>query len=350
MNMDMDSEAVRISNVDLIIKGAKMISQGTVQEQSKSGYFLIRSKLNGFVLDVAGNNPEPKTNLVVYPAKGTYGEPNQQWQITKDGLIKSKLNGLVLDIPASKRDPFTPLIMYPVNGANGTPNQQWTITEDGLIKSKLNDFVLDILGSIPEPLTPIVMYPVNGTHGTPNQQWELVPVPEETSPASVSFLTQGPKGSFINATNFDIRPKKETPKSRIKTVRIHAAWAIDKIQVQYENLATNPPETYESIAYGGSGGQLGEFSLEAGDYLTGILGTWGKQAPSYPQQDIVSLQFQTHKQVKSQVFGGGNSQKEVEPFSFEAPQGYEIIGFFGAYSGNLDVLVRLGVYLKAIAL
>jgi len=314
---------------------------------TSNDYFLIKSKLNGLVLDVAGKNPEPLTNLVVYPANGTYGEPNQQWTITEDGLIKSRLNGFVVDIPASKQDPFTAVIMYPVNGTNGTPNQQWTITEDGLIKSKLNDFVLDILGSSTEPLTPIVTHPANGSHGTPNQQWELVPIP--AAALDGSFIAQGPKGSSIVATDFDIQPKTEVPKSRIKTVRLHCGWGVDKIQVQYENLATNPPQTYESIAAGGPGGGYDEFSLVAGDYLTGVFGTWGKQAPDYPKEDIISLQFKTHKGATSKIYGGVNHQKEVEPFSFEAPEGYEIIGFFGAYGGSYNVLVRLGVYLKPVA-
>ena len=330
--------------IKILIEGAKRMV-GSTPKQSNSGYFLIRSKLNGLVLDLAGSNPETGTHLVVYPVKGTYGEANQQWKITENGLIKSRLNDFVLDIPESRTEPFTPLIVYPVNGADGTPNQQWTISEEGLIKSKLNDFVLDILGSIPEPLTPVVMYPINGTNGTPNQQWELIPIPQEA--LAQPYLTQGPIGSTIEATNFEIQPKNEAPRSRIKAVRLHCAWAIDKIQVQYENLA-NPPQTYDSIAAGGSGGGYAEFSLVRGDYLTGIFGTWGKQASDYPKQDIVSLQFKSHKGVKSQVFGGHNSQKEVESFSFEAPQGYEIIGFFGAYGGAYNVLTRLGVYLKPV--
>lgn len=327
-----------------------MIAPSSTTDQSSNGYFLIKSKLNGLVLDVAGNNPESKTHLVVYPIKGTHGEPNQHWTITDNGLIKSRLNGFVIDIPGSKRDPFTAVIVYPVNGTHGTPNQQWTITEEGLIKSKLNDFVLDIFGGGIEPLTPIVTHPVNDTHGTPNQQWELVPVPEKSSAASVSFLTQGPQGSFIKAADFDIKPKNETPQSKIKTVRVHSDWALDSIQVQYENLGNSPAQTYESIVAGGTGGEVGEFRVEAGDYLTEIVGTWGKRAPEYPQQDIVTLQFKTHNGVESQIFGGSHSQKEVESFTFKAPQGYEIIGFFGAHGGEPNVLIRLGVYVKPATL
>lgn len=146
---------------------------------SNSGYYLIRSKLNGMVLDIAGNNPEPNANVVVHPVQGTYGAANQQWQITGNGLIKSRLNGFVLDIEGNNTEPFTPVVVNPVNGSDGTPNQQWTNSKDGLIKSKVNGLVLDILGSMNEPFTPVVMYEVNETNGTPNQQWEFVPIPSE---------------------------------------------------------------------------------------------------------------------------------------------------------------------------
>jgi Ricin-type beta-trefoil lectin domain len=149
------------------------------ESNSNTGYYLIRSKLNGMVLDIAGNNPEPNANVVVHPVHGTYGAANQQWQITGNGLIKSRLNGFVLDIQASNTEPFTPVVVNPVNGSDGTPNQQWTNSKNGLLKSKLNGLVLDIIGSINEPFTPVVMYPVNETNGTPNQQWEFVPIPAE---------------------------------------------------------------------------------------------------------------------------------------------------------------------------
>ncbi len=163
-----------------------------------------------------------------------------------------------------------------------------------------------------------------------------------------NFLQKEPTGSSINATDFEILPKEQAPQSRIKAIRLRSGWVIDNIQVQYQNLANNPPELYESIAAGNQGGSFGEFSLAAGDYITGVLGTWGRQAPGYPKEEIVSLQFQTDKGVTSKVFGAGNSNNEVEPFSFEAPQGYEIIGFFGAYGSHQNALVRLGVYLQPV--
>lgn len=51
--------------------------------------------------------------------------------------------------------------------------------------------------------------------------------------------------------------------------------------------------------------------------------------PGRPKQEIVTIQFETKKGVKSPVFGGKHGKQEVDPFVLEAPEGQEIIGLFG---------------------
>ncbi|MEM9926623.1 MAG: cyanobactin biosynthesis PatC/TenC/TruC family protein [Cyanobacteria bacterium P01_D01_bin.50] len=97
----------------------------------------------------------------------------------------------------------------------------------------------------------------------------------------------------------------------------------------------------------GKGDDFKEFSIEAGDYLTQVSGTWGQQSPNHPKEAIISIQFQTHNGVTSGVFGGESPHKQVEPFAFTAPNGYAICGFFGA-TGRKDILARLGIYLQPI--
>nr|AXN93576.1 ORF2 [Cylindrospermum moravicum CCALA 993] len=161
----------------------------------------------------------------------------------------------------------------------------------------------------------------------------------------ISYKELGPAGSSIEGKTFSsIQPKVEASKSRIKSIRVNAGWAINKIQVQYENTAASPPEIYDSPAFGREGGTLSEFRLEAGDYLTGVSGSWGAGSPGHPKTEIITLQFHTHKGIKSQEFGGGNPQKQVEPFSLVAPEGWEIVGFFGACGDPDNCLARLGVY------
>jgi cyanobactin cluster PatC/TenC/TruC protein len=169
---------------------------------------------------------------------------------------------------------------------------------------------------------------------------------EVVTSVTQGMMTQGPVGSDIEATDFEIKPRQDAPQSRIKRLMLRCAGAIDSLQVEYENLATQPPSLYQSLKAGGNGGAYKEWSINNGDYITKISGTCGSRGPSYPNLNIVSLQFHTHKGLTSQIFGGENPRKQVEPFEFVAPEGYQIIGFFGA--SDTGILVRLGVYLQPI--
>ncbi len=71
-------------------------------------------------------------------------------------------------------------------------------------------------------------------------------------------------------------------------------------------------------------------------------------APGRLKQEIVTIQFETKKGVKSPVFGGKHGKQEVDPFVLEAPEGQEIIGFFGSYGGGQNLLVRLGIYCQTV--
>ena len=150
------------------------------------GMFLIRSRLNGFVIDITDSNTAPSTQLISCPINSEKGTSNQRWHLipTVGGasLIQSALNNFAIDITDSNTAPKTPVIAYPANSAEGTSNQQWELIPVSglenvyLIRSKLNGFVLDIEDGNPSPCARIISYPINGEIGTPNQHWELVSV------------------------------------------------------------------------------------------------------------------------------------------------------------------------------
>ena len=135
-------------------------------------YYLIKSKLNGLVLDIPASDPRPGAFIQTWPQNNGLG---QQWTITDDGFIKSKLNGLVLEIRASNPRPGAYIQTWPQNNGLG---QQWTITDDGFIKSKLNGLVLEIRASNPIPGAFIQTWTQNNGLG---QQWTLEKFPESTS-------------------------------------------------------------------------------------------------------------------------------------------------------------------------
>ena len=102
--------------------GWEEISVPRIREDS---YFFIRSKLNGFVLDIRGANPLPDTIVSTYHPKLTNND-NQLWRFTDDGVIESKLNGFVLDIRGANTAPDTIVSTYHAKTTDNK-NQQWDL-------------------------------------------------------------------------------------------------------------------------------------------------------------------------------------------------------------------------------
>ena len=152
-----------------------------------SNYYFITSKLNGYVLDIEGNNTAPATPIINYPRKST-GTDNQLWLREPTGpkdpsggqsqyFIKSKLNNYVLDITGNSPTPRTQIISYPQKTSN-TNNQVWQIIESSVegyfyIVSLLNGYVLDVKGGSSAARTPIISFPQNSPTSD-NQLWKFV--------------------------------------------------------------------------------------------------------------------------------------------------------------------------------
>ena len=146
-------------------------------------YYFIKSKLNGDVIDIAGASTAPGTGLDSYPQKTT-GTDNQLWEFVSDPagsgyyFIKSKLDGSVIDIEGASTKAGALLDAYPQK-TTGTDNQLWEFVSDPagsgycFIKSKLYGNVIDIQGASTNPGTPLDAYPWKLT-GYDNQLWTVV--------------------------------------------------------------------------------------------------------------------------------------------------------------------------------
>ena len=95
------------------------------------GYYFIKSKLNGNVIDLQGASTKPGTLLDAYPQK-TSGTDNQLWQFLADPggsgdfFIMSKLNGFVIDIQGASTKAGAGLDAYHMK-ASGSDNQLWSV-------------------------------------------------------------------------------------------------------------------------------------------------------------------------------------------------------------------------------
>lgn len=111
--------------------------------------------------------------------------------------------------------------------------------------------------------------------------------------------------------------------ARITAIHIFADWVIVGLQLEYVN-GDGSPGSLSRV--GGAGGQPHVFTLDDGEYLTGISGRSG--------WFVDSLRFHTNRRV-SPLYGGPGGERD---FLFIAPDAYEVAGFFGRGDWFIDGL------------
>jgi Ricin-type beta-trefoil lectin domain-like len=146
-----------------------------------AGYF-IKSKL-GNVIDIVGASTNAGAGLDAWPQKSS-GIGNQLWEFVADPagsgyyFIKSKLNGNVIDIEGASTKAGTLLDAWPQK-SSGTDNQLWEFVTDPagsgycFIKSKLSGNVIDVQGASTAAGALLDAYPWKLT-GYDNQLWTVV--------------------------------------------------------------------------------------------------------------------------------------------------------------------------------
>src|ERR1700678_497163 len=101
-----------------------------VSDPSGSGYYFIKSKLSGNVIDIQGGSTKIGALLDAYPQKST-GADNQLWEFVADPagsgyfFIASRLSGSVIDIQGASTKAGALLDAFPWKLA-GYDNQLWT--------------------------------------------------------------------------------------------------------------------------------------------------------------------------------------------------------------------------------
>jgi len=169
-----------------------------------STYCLIKSKLNGNVIDVRGASTKPGALLDSYPSNST-GSDNQLWEFVQDPsgsgycFIKSKLDGNVIDILGADTNANVLLDAYPQK-ASGQDNQLWGFFPDPkapgyfVIKSALNGNVIDVRGASKTAGVLLDAYPQKSA-GNDNQLWMPVggsfPAPPKQLPSVLSWTNLG---------------------------------------------------------------------------------------------------------------------------------------------------------------
>jgi hypothetical protein len=127
-----------------------------VPDPAGSGFYFIKSKLSGNTVDIRGDSTTAGAGLDVYPQQNP-GKSNQLWAFNPDPagsgyfFIRSMLNGNVIDIEGASTKAGTLLDAFPQK-TNGADNQLWKVVD----------------GAFPAPVYTSISWGPEGTGPAPN--------------------------------------------------------------------------------------------------------------------------------------------------------------------------------------
>lgn len=136
--------------------------------------YLIISQMHNLAMDIEGGNAQPGAKVACYSKHG--GVNQQFYDDPATGTIRSKLNGFCLDIEGDGN-----LRMMPFQ--QGDPNQQW-FRDQNYIRNRTNNKVLDVFNQDRTPGAKIGMWDAN--NGA-NQHWNFEPVGGGAVPPATQY-------------------------------------------------------------------------------------------------------------------------------------------------------------------
>jgi len=103
-----------------------------IPDPAGSGFYFIKSKVGLYVIDVKGGKASDRgTPLQIHIQNESGFDDNQLWEFVPDPigsgyyLIKSKLGDYVIEIKGGSAAPHTPLQVFPQGAPGQTDNQLW---------------------------------------------------------------------------------------------------------------------------------------------------------------------------------------------------------------------------------
>jgi hypothetical protein len=217
-----------------------------VKGDQMSTYCSIKSKLDGNVIDIQGNSTQSGALLDAFPTKTT-GNDNQQWEFIPDPagsgyyFIKSKLSGNVIDVQENSTMPGALLDAFNQK-TTANDNQLWRFIQDPagsgycFIQSKLSGNVIDIVGQSKNSGAGLDAFPIKTT-GNDNQLWEAV---------GGAFPSPGSLATSMSWSNLGTGPEPATTSSGSTTCNYSVSLTIQQDGTchfwgNYTNRAASEP-------------------------------------------------------------------------------------------------------------
>lgn len=130
------------------------------------GYFFIKSKQNGSVIDISNPAQGVGTYLALHVQTNS---DSQLWKLTDEGFLENKLTKLVAEINMASSLNGSRIVLAQKD-EDLEEHQLWDFSDDGYIKSRFKDKVLECELGLMWNGTPIL---TNFAKDTDNQKWMI---------------------------------------------------------------------------------------------------------------------------------------------------------------------------------
>jgi hypothetical protein len=212
-----------------------------------SGYYTIRARHSGKVLDVAGESMEDGAELIQYQASLPVSG-NQSWllEVTPDGyyFIKARHSGKALDVQAASQADLTRIVQYAPFAQSAS--QQWKIepVSDGYYKlvARHSGKVLDVAGESREDWAQIIQY-TDYAATSLNQQWQLETVSATGRLANADGRISGGETEkvslFPNPTGDLLTVQLSFPAGQVRSTRVMDATGRQYLQNAHRGSGEN---------------------------------------------------------------------------------------------------------------
>ncbi|KAL1918130.1 uncharacterized protein VTP21DRAFT_3396 [Calcarisporiella thermophila] len=147
------------------------------QNNFPSGYFYIKSRKYGRVLDVFDRSKEPGAKVILWTQKLGDDRHNQLWSY-EDGFLVNKHSGLVLDVAGGNLKSVAGLCQYTRKHANDAKNQRFAFQDGFIFPVESPSLVVDIRGDADKDGAQIILYEKK-QYDNLNQLFMLEPEREE---------------------------------------------------------------------------------------------------------------------------------------------------------------------------
>ncbi|KAI8992227.1 ricin B lectin domain-containing protein [Pilobolus umbonatus] len=155
-------------------------------ENFPPGYFYIKSRSSGKMVDVEGASKKSDTKIILWPPKYDEDRDNQLWYY-QEGFIVSKFSGKVLDVRGGDLEDRAWICQYDRKLVIDAHNQRWGYQNGYLYILAEPHMVLDVRNQYVPDGSRLILNHKKFGHESVHQLWDLIPAGETRAERETLF-------------------------------------------------------------------------------------------------------------------------------------------------------------------